>query len=60
RLADRIFVLEQGHILEHGTHKELIMLQGRYAELFNLQASSYQDSEKIAAGNVKYQHTSDG
>lgn len=41
RLADRIFVLEGGHILEHGTHEELMLHQGRYAELFNLQASPY-------------------
>jgi ATP-binding cassette subfamily B protein len=42
RLADRIFVLEQGRILENGTHEELIMRKGRYAELFHLQASAYQ------------------
>jgi ATP-binding cassette subfamily B protein len=41
RLADRIFVLEQGTIREHGSHDELIALNGRYAELFNLQARAY-------------------
>lgn len=45
RLADRIFVLEYGHIRESGTHEELIRQQGRYADLFNLQASSYQKKE---------------
>ncbi|HLZ55768.1 MAG TPA: ABC transporter ATP-binding protein [Ktedonosporobacter sp.] len=41
RLADRIFVLENGNILEDGSHTELIDLDGRYAELFNLQAEAY-------------------
>src|SRR5207249_2995947 len=41
RLADRIFVLEHGKIIEDGSHHELIALAGRYAELFNLQAEAY-------------------
>lgn len=41
RLADRIFVLERGKIIESGSHKELMVLGGRYAELFNLQAEAY-------------------
>lgn len=41
RLADRILVLEQGRLLEHGSHDELIALDGRYAELFHLQARAY-------------------
>ena len=41
RLADKIFVLENGTILENGSHKELMQLDGRYAELFNLQAEAY-------------------
>jgi ATP-binding cassette, subfamily B, bacterial len=41
RLADRILVLENGLLIEHGTHQELLALNGRYAELFNLQAASY-------------------
>lgn len=41
RLADRIFVVEGGRIVEQGSHNELMEMGGRYAELFNLQASSY-------------------
>ncbi len=41
RIADRIAVIADGHITESGTHKELIAARGRYAELFELQASGY-------------------
>lgn len=41
RLADRIFVIEQGSISESGSHDELLKLEGKYAELFNLQAEAY-------------------
>lgn len=41
RLADRILVIEQGTLKENGSHSELIELNGRYAELFNLQAEAY-------------------
>jgi ATP-binding cassette subfamily B protein len=41
RRADRILFLEQGRLVEQGTHEELIALEGRYAHLFRLQASAY-------------------
>jgi ATP-binding cassette subfamily B protein len=41
RMADRILVLENGAILEQGSHGELISRAGRYAELFELQAAGY-------------------
>lgn len=41
RLADRILVLENGELIEQGSHDELMLRGGRYAELFNLQAASY-------------------
>jgi ATP-binding cassette subfamily B protein len=40
-MADRIIVLRDGSILEHGTHEELMARRGTYAELFELQAAGY-------------------
>jgi ATP-binding cassette subfamily B protein len=41
RRADRIVVLEEGAVVEDGTHAELVALGGRYAELFHLQAERF-------------------
>ncbi|WP_435881161.1 ABC transporter ATP-binding protein [Streptosporangium subroseum] len=41
RYADRIYVLDHGKVTEHGTHDQLIELNGLYADLYNLQASAY-------------------
>lgn len=41
RMAHRILVLEHGKILESGSHDELLELEGRYAELFEIQAAGY-------------------
>jgi ATP-binding cassette subfamily B protein len=41
RTADRIVVLENGRIAEDGSHSQLLALNGRYAGMFELQASSY-------------------
>ena len=44
RMADRICVMHEGRIVEEGPHRELMALGGRYAELFNVQASGYLDA----------------
>ena len=42
RMADNILVLEDGAIIEGGAHQELMAANGRYATLYNMQASWYQ------------------
>lgn len=42
RVADRILFLENGKLVEEGSHDQLIELDGRYAELYTLQAKGYQ------------------
>ena len=41
RIADRIAVIGDGRVTELGTHEELLMAGGRYAQLFELQAAGY-------------------
>jgi ATP-binding cassette subfamily B protein len=41
RMADRIVVLENGRLVEEGSHDQLTALGGRYAAMFEMQAASY-------------------
>ncbi|MBQ8182389.1 MAG: ABC transporter ATP-binding protein [Clostridia bacterium] len=40
-MADEIYMLENGEIIEHGSHEELMSLDGKYAYMFRLQAEKY-------------------
>ena len=48
RHADRICVLEQGRVVELGTHDELMALGGRYQTMFDLQAQRFEQGETSA------------
>ena len=41
RIADRIIMLENGRIVEEGTHDELLSLNGKYAQMWHVQAGAY-------------------
>lgn len=43
RFCDRILFIENGGIAEEGTHESLLKLNGRYAELFNVQSKYYRE-----------------
>ncbi len=56
RHADNIVVLDGGRVIEQGSHEELIALDGRYAQLFRLQAERFAedeaDSERVDAADL--------
>lgn len=41
RMADHILVLQQGELVEQGSHEQLVAEDGRYAQMFNTQAKQY-------------------
>ena len=48
--ADKILMLENGEIIEQGSHRELMQLNGKYAQLFTMQAKRYlEEKEKEPA-----------
>jgi ABC-type multidrug transport system fused ATPase/permease subunit len=38
---DRLVVLDEGHIVEQGTHHQLLALDGTYAQLWNRQSGGF-------------------
>ena len=40
-LADRVYLMEHGQVLEEGTHESLMRKNGRHAEMFRRQAENY-------------------
>ncbi|MBE0340042.1 ABC transporter ATP-binding protein [Paenibacillus sp. 28ISP30-2] len=54
RLAQKIVVMDNGLIVEQGTHRELIFLDGLYAEMYRIQASSFSEEDSLieAGGRV--------
>jgi ATP-binding cassette subfamily B protein len=49
KMADRIFVLEKGRLVEQGTHNELMQLASKYAYLYERQAHHYTGSDPKGA-----------
>ncbi len=45
RLADLIYVLQEGRITERGSHEELVRLNGHYARLFRMQATLFEPAD---------------
>lgn len=42
-MADRVYLFEYGEIIEQGTHRELLSLGAKYADMWHKQADSYAD-----------------
>lgn len=46
RDADHIYMMEQGRIIEQGTHEQLLRLHGKYSQMWYAQAKNYQEFER--------------
>lgn len=52
RFCDRIILMDQGRIVEEGTHEELMKLGGQYATMYQVQSQYYQEAERHEQENV--------
>ena len=61
--ADQILLLGGGHLMEEGSHLELMRRNGEYAALYRMQARNYQavwEEEDWAGGSIFTEHLSGG
>ncbi|MBQ8799418.1 MAG: ABC transporter ATP-binding protein [Lachnospiraceae bacterium] len=50
KFCDRILFMEQGRIIEDGTHEELLRREGKYAEMFAIQSEYYKEGGEVHEG----------
>ena len=48
-MADRVYMFENGEIIEQGTHSELLALNAKYADMWHKQADTYADAKEVTA-----------
>ena len=48
-MADRVYLFEKGQIIEQGTHRELLALGAKYADMWHKQADTYLDKKEVTA-----------
>ena len=46
-MADRVYMFENGEIIEQGTHSELLAMNAKYADMWHKQADTYADAEEV-------------
>ena len=52
RFCDRILLLEKGKVVEEGTHQQLMALNGKYANLYEVQSKYYKEQKELRKEEV--------